>query len=193
VEDIVLQIACDVGRDEAALTILLPEVVSTNSQFLGTFGRGLAETCGDQSALWHRLRHAFEQVSDPAKRNPSALIGFLAATKRVDAAFCDATLDQLMCDPLLGPTFPWFQVAAGIDHHGLARLNEAAKAGGPVPVDQFRCLALGRQHEAIGDDDLAELLERISSREDGLPVAVDILAMRFYPLEHIPIAWNRRL
>jgi hypothetical protein len=181
-EDIVLHIASDVARDEAALAILLPEVVSTNGQFLGTFGKGLAEGCDDKSALWHRLRRAFEQVSDPAKRNPSALIGFLAASKPSDPAFCEATLDQLKCDPLLGAVFPWFQVAAGIDRRGLARLEEAAKAGGPVPVEQFRCLALGRQHEAIGDDELAELLERIASRKDGISVAVDILAMRFYPL-----------
>jgi hypothetical protein len=180
VEDIVLQIAADVARDGAALTILLPEIVSTNGQFLGTFGRGLAQGCRDQSALWDRLCHAFEQVPDPAKRNPCALVGFLAASRSISAAFCEATLDRLTSDPLLGVMFPWFQVAAGIDQCGLVRLNKAAEDGAPASVEQFSHLAFGRQHEAIGDDDLAELLEKIARREGGLPVAVEILAMRFY-------------
>jgi hypothetical protein len=181
VEDIVLQIGSEVAHDEGALTALLPELVSTNGRFLWTFGKGLAETRADHSVLWHRLRQAFEQVSDSAKRNPSALVGFLAGSKPTDAGFCDATLDQLISDPLLSAVFPWFQVAAGIDQRGLARLNEAVEASS-VPVEQFRHLAFGRQHEMIGDDDLAELLERIASRHDGIPVAIDILAMRFYPL-----------
>jgi hypothetical protein len=182
VESIVLQIGADVARDEAALTILLPEDVSTNGQFLVTFGRGLAQACGDQLAFWHRLRRAFEDVADPAKRNPSALVGFLAASKSINDAVCDATLDQLMFDPLLGAVFPWFQVAAGVDQRGLARLKKAAEGNVPTLVEQFRHLAFGRQHQAIGDDDLAELLEKIASREGGIPVAVDILAMRFYCL-----------
>ena len=179
-EGIVLQIGADVARDEAALSILLAEVVSTNGQYLETFGRGLAQGCRDHFSMWQRLRRGFEEVADHRNRNPSALIGFVAASKSLDADFCEATLDQLLSNSLLGTMFPWFQVAAGIDRRGLARLSEAAKAGAAVPVEQF--LALGRQHEAIGDDDLAKLLERIASREDGIPVAADILAMRFYPL-----------
>lgn len=181
VEGTVLQLGAEVAREEAELTILLPEIVSTNGQFLQAFGRGLAEGCGDLSVLWHRLRHAFGEVADPTKRNPSALVGFVAASKSINAAFCEATLDELLSDTLLGTMFPWFQVAAGIDQRGLARLNEGARDSAPASTEQFRLLAYGRQHQAIGDDDLAKLLETIAARDSGIPVAVDILSMRFYP------------
>jgi hypothetical protein len=192
VEDIVLQIASAAARDEAALSILLPEVVSANGQYLRIFGRGLAEASSDKPARWRRLLRAYEQVPDPTKRNPSALIGFLEASKPTDVAFWDATLDQLMCHPLLATMFPWFQVAAGIDRRALVRLSEAVNAG-LVPVEQFGCLALGRQHEAIGDDDLAKLLERIASRAGGIPVAISILSMRFYLPSDRSRAANSRL
>jgi hypothetical protein len=180
-EGIILQIGSDIARDDAALSTILPELVSTNGQFLQAFGRGLAQGSSDPSALWHRLRGAFEEVVDPAKRNPSILVGFVAESKSLNAPFCESTLDQLLSDSLLGTMFPWFQVAAGIDQRGLIRLNQAAEDGALASIEQFRHLAFGRQHQTIEDDDLSELLDKIASRENGIPVAVEILAMRFYP------------
>jgi hypothetical protein len=78
----------------------------------------------------------------------------------------------------LGDCFPLFQTTSTIDQRGLERLNKALDTG-KVRIQTFLYLAWGRVHESISDDDLADLLRKIFSREEGIDVAIEILNMRF--------------
>jgi hypothetical protein len=75
--------------------------------------------------------------------------------------------------------FPLFQTSGSIDRQGVERLNKALDIG-KVAIGTFRYLAGGRVHESISDDDLACLLKKVLTKEDGIVVAIDILGMRFH-------------
>ncbi len=79
---------------------------------------------------------------------------------------------------MLGEWFPKLQIASVIDKRGLERLLQALDAG-KAPIGNFRDIAYGRAHEPINDNDLADLLRKITSKEHGLSVAIEILNMRF--------------
>ena len=59
------------------------------------------------------------------------------------------------------------------------RLHEALDFS-KAPINSFHRLAWGRAHESIDDDDLATLLQKLLTKEDGIGVVLDILKMRFH-------------
>ncbi len=178
VEEITREIGTQVAQDIDTLNALLPELVSTNNTRLDSFGRGLADGCSDKPEIWHILYAQFQKTS-PENRQISVFLGFLASCAESDPAFYHSTLDALINDDVLGEWFPFFQTTAAIDQRGLERLNEALDAG-KARIHTFQRLAGGRTHESIGDDDLADLLRKILSREGGIGVVIDILDMRFH-------------
>jgi hypothetical protein len=112
------------------------------------------------------------------KRQIRVLLGFLSACAEIDPEFYHATLDNLINDDLLGEWLPMFQTTSIIDKRGIMRLFEALDTG-KVNIQHFQHLAYGRAHESINDDDLAGLLKKILTKEDGIYIAIEILEMRF--------------
>jgi hypothetical protein len=167
-----------VAQDDDALKRLLPDFVSASNPRIRALGRGLAKGCTDKQALWQDIRAAFE-TTQPEKRYTCIMEGFLSACAEIEPDLYNSILDDLILDDLLCEWFPIFQTASNIDHRGVERLKKALEAE-IANIEYYRNLAWGRAHEAISDDDLASLLEKILSREDGIGVAIEILAMRFY-------------
>jgi hypothetical protein len=100
--------------------------------------------------------------------------------------FYNSTLDNLISDDLLGEWLPFFQTTSTIDQRGVERLHEALDTG-KAQIHTYQNLAWGRIHESISDVDLAELLKKILSKEDGIDVVIEILKMRFHrPKEESP-------
>jgi len=177
-----------VAQDGDTLKRLLPDFVSTFNPRIRVLGRGLAEACTDRPALWQDMRAAFESTQ-PEKRQTHIMEGFLSACAEIDPELYNSILDNIIADELLGEWFPIFQTTSTIDHRGVERLNKALDSG-KAKLEYFRYLAWGRAHEAITDDDLAILLKKILSREDGIGIAIEILTMRFHtqkePAEYSP-------
>jgi hypothetical protein len=178
VEETTRKIGSQVAQDTDTLTALLPELVSTFNTRLHSFGRGLADGCSDKQELWQILCAQLEKTPSE-KRQIGVLLGFLSSCAESDPVFYSSTLDNLTRDHLLGEWFPIFQTTSTIDQRGVERLHEALSTG-RVKIDTFRYLAWGRVHESISDDDLAELLKEILSKEGGSGAVIEILNMRFY-------------
>jgi hypothetical protein len=185
------EIGAQVAQDIDTLNVLLPELISTDNMRVDSFGRGLADSCGDKKELWQMLGAQFQKTA-PEKRSIRVLLGFLSSCAETDPAFYHLTLDALISDNLLGEWFPIFQTTSTIDQRGLERLNKALDAG-KAKIHTFQCLVWGRAHEPISDDELADLLKKILSREGGISVVIEILTARFHKLGEASPAYSRNL
>ncbi len=177
-EETTRKIGAEVAQDAATLNVLLPDLVSTHTTRLESFGMGLAEGGGDKKELFQALYGALAKTL-PDKRQISVLLGFLSSCAKTDPPFYNATLDDLVKDDVLGEYFPIIQTTSTIDQRGIERLHESLDIG-KAPVYQFKYLAWGRVHEPINDDDLAQILRKILSKEGGVDAALEILNMRFH-------------
>ena len=175
-EETTRKIGAQVAQSPDTLKALLPDLVSSRGSRLHIFGRGLADGCGDKHEMFKILRAEIERTS-PEKRNISVLLGFLSASAESDPSFYNSTLDSLVSDDVLGRWFPIFQTISTIDQRGVERLHEALDLG-KAQIHTFKDLALGRARESINDDQLAGLLEKILSKEEGIDVTIEILQMR---------------
>jgi hypothetical protein len=128
VEDTARTIGAQVAQDIDTFNALLPELVSTYNTRLYSFGRGLADGCGDKEELWRILRTQFEKTP-PEKRQINVFMGFLSSCVEGNPAFYNSTLDNLIRDDLLGEWFPIFQTTSIIDQRGVERLHEALDTG----------------------------------------------------------------
>jgi len=189
--DITRQIGREVGQNSEVLNKILPELVSSPNYRLGSFGMGLAEGCSNKKELWDLLYDQVKQTP-PEKRQMNVLLGFLSSCAGSDIAFYNSVLDALMYDDLLGESFPIFQTTNTIDHRGVQRLTAALDIG-KAKIHTFNYLAYGRAHESIPDDDLAILLEKILTKEDGIGVVIEILHMRFYMSKDSPKSISNEL
>ena len=160
------------------LNALLPDIVATSNSRVFKFGIGLAEGSNDKKVIFQRLCHGFEKTS-PEKRRIGVISGFLSSCANSAPLFNNSTLDSLVKDEVLGEWFPAIQISSTIDQRGVERLHEALDIG-KANISLFQNLAYGCAHEAINDNDLASLLKKIISKEDGVYVALAILKMRFF-------------
>lgn len=167
-----------VAQDADTLKSLLPELVTASNGHIGSFSRGLAEGSPNRHTLWEALRAEFESTA-PEKRGIGVLQGFLSACADIEPELYNEILDSLIADESLGEFFPIFQATSAIDQRGVERLNQALDTR-KAKVGYYKCLAWGGTHEAISDDDLAALLKKILTREEGFGVALEILSMRFH-------------
>ena len=156
----------------------MPDLVSTHNIRLHSFGGGLADGCSDKQELFEMLRAEIERTPQE-KRQISVFFGFLSSSAESDPSFYNSTLDALIRDDVLGQWFPIFQTTSTIDQRGVERLHEALDLG-KAQIHTFQYLAWGRAHESISDDELARLLKKILSKEEGTEVTIEILQMRFH-------------
>ncbi len=177
VEEATREIGVAVARDPIVFQQLLRDLVSTYNTRLHNFGQGLAEGATDRSQLFEDIRSAFRET--PRKqRQINVIQGFLSHLAEADTALFNVTLDRLVNDDVLGEWFPILQTTATIDERGVQRLHESLDLN-KAPVHMLQYLARGRNHESISDEDLASLLAKIHTKDDGISVAVEILNMRF--------------
>jgi len=177
VQETTRKIGAQVAQDIDTFNALLPKLVSTHNMLLTSFGRGLADGCSEKKELW-KLLHTQLEETPSEDRQINVLLGFLTSCAGSDPSLFNSILDDLIRDDLLGEWFPIFQTTSTIDQRGVERLHEALDTG-KAKINTYQHLAWGRVHESINDDDLAELLKKILSKEGGTGVVIEILTMRF--------------
>jgi hypothetical protein len=191
VEETTRKIGAQVVQDTDTLNALLPELVSTHNTRLHSFGRGLADGCSDKQELWQMLCTQLEKTPSE-KRQIGVFLGFLSSCAESDPAFYNSTLDNSISDDLLGEWLPIFQTTSTIDQRGVERLHEALDTG-KAKIHTFQYLAWGRVHESISDDNLADLLKKILSKEEGIGIVIEILKMRFHTPKEESSKYSRSL
>ncbi len=172
------EIGTEVAQDMDTLELLLPELVSKYAPGLHSFGLGLADGCQSKKELWQKL---VSQLRKTPRENRvfNVFMGFLASCAETDPEFCNATLDAMITDDLMSDYFPILQTAVPIDKEAVERLRKALDYGRAKP-ETFGHIAQVQRHKSICDDDLADLLDVMLSREDGIYVVIQILKMRFH-------------
>lgn len=178
VEETTRRIGAQVAQDTDILDALLPELLTAQNRRIVIFGNGLGDGCDDKRKLWEILRRHCDRIPRD-KLRLGVMFGFLSTCAKTDNDFFNETLDAILNDALLGVDFPAFQTVSSIDNKGVNRLHSALD-NGIAHINTFFNLAWGGSHESIGDDDLAELVSKIASKDGGLKVAVEILKMRFH-------------
>ena len=171
-------VGAEVATEPEVFNKLLPDLVSTDNTNLHHFGQGLAEGCDDKYRMFQDLRDALENTPHE-KRDINVLSGFLSSSAESDIEFYNKALDEAVGDDILGEWIPILQMSSTIDQRGVGRLHGSLDLG-KAPIRFFKHITGGRVHESISDDDLAGLLDKILTKEDGNHVAVQILKMRFY-------------
>ena len=172
-------VGAQVAQDRNILNALLPDLVTAQGTGMGDFGVGLADGCTDKQEFFQVLHTALGNT-DPEKRKIVVILGFLSSCAESAPAFYNSMLDKLIKDDVLGEHFLLLQTAAlTIDQRGIKRLHEALDFG-KAKIQTFNRLALIHGHEYISDDDLAQLLRKILSKEGGISVVIENLQMRFY-------------
>lgn len=176
------QLASDLGKqvagDANALADVLPLVVSNVQGRLWMFGKGLATGAESVDACWSALILAFEAIPEE-QRSVQVLRGFLSGAFDRERATFERLLDVSMERPSLIKWVPVLQLSAPLDDHGCARLL-ASMDNPNVPAWIFQNLGFGRATEKLSDDKLAQLLQRLSLKPDGLEVALDVLSMHIF-------------
>ncbi len=181
VEEMTLNIACQVAQTPDVLAVLLPELVyahiGSSRDRLHTFGKGLANGTYDREKLFQMLRSEFIRIA-PAPRTLCIFTGILAACAESNPVLCNKLLDNLVEDEVLGEWFPQLQEeSCKIDQAGVVRLHRSLDIG-KAPVTSFKYLGWGHAYDSLSDDDLAELVRKILLRENGAELVVEILAKR---------------
>ena len=191
VQDATRKIGISVGKDIFVFRQLLAELVSNYHHRLIVFGEGLGDGCEDRKSMWKMLYEQIEKTL-PEKRQIAVMLGFLSSCAIHDSELYHSILNSLIKDELLGRWFPYFQVASKVDKQGVERLHKALDEGN-ADIYSFKQLAWGRAHEAIDDDDLAVLIQKLNLKDGGVQVATEILSMRFHMEKGKPANHSRKL
>ncbi len=166
-----------VASDECAFSELVNDIVCSDAQRLFSFGRGLCQGTHAPEAVWQRLREAVRAAQ--CQLNLQALRGFLNALYQIDAASANRLLDSAVEDETLAPWYPVLQTAVAMDKRAVDRMVRSL-ALKSAPAHTYGYLSWGRVTDPIPVEDLSRLILSITSTEDGLGPAVDILYMRFH-------------
>jgi hypothetical protein len=165
-----------VATNEESLMVLLPDLLTGNSEQLWSFGAGLAEASPDHRAIWDKSI-AQLRVTPNDKQNVQVLRGFLSALNNSNPDLVSKLLDDAVGSDELGFWYPLLQTAVGIDKKGVERLINSIQVG-KTNIRMFRNLLFGGVTHPICGPDFNRLLTRIAEEENGLDVAIELLTMR---------------
>jgi hypothetical protein len=176
-QDSAYELGMSLAADSGALTELLPELVRTRSDQIWSFGRGLAQGAENPSNVWRQLVAQLQPV--PVEGATTGVFcGFLIGLHQRDPALASSLLDDAINNDALAQCYPALEAAIGtIEESGLRRLISSLELG-KAPTHAYRTLQGGGVTHRLSGSEFNELLLRISDRDDGVDIAIEILIMR---------------
>ncbi|SEN67529.1 hypothetical protein [Paenibacillus sp. OK076] len=162
---------------EDILNSLLIHLLSTNNRNIYDLGQGLAQGASDAKRLWTHMVEKLSEIT-PSNRKYHLLQGFLYYLVLTDKSSAEEILDEAIDHELLSEVFPSLQSVV-IDTDGLDRLKRSLQLG-KAPISSFGSLALIETHDIDFNEKFFELIRLISSKEDGLAVAIELFYMRIF-------------
>ncbi len=145
---------------------------------LWVFGRGLARGSQDRESTFEFLVNSAERASF-TRINPVLLAGFIQEVQTTDPLLARKLQEASLDHSKLREHFVYLLCAAPLEPWGVKKLIELA-GDGELEAWTFTRISLGRVHEVVSDDDLAELLDALLVRPDGMSAVLQILEMRFF-------------
>ncbi|MCB8818765.1 hypothetical protein [Desulfosporosinus shakirovi] len=177
VEETTRSLGCEAAKNSDIFIKLLPDILSNEGHRLFAFGQGLAEGSDQPREMWQDFKEQLKKIEE-SKRNYLVLRGFLSSISKINSIISEEFLDAAVTDLVLAKVYPWLQSAVEINIQGIKRLKSAIKLR-TASISQYANLSYLRTHESILDSDITELLVLISSEEEGVEVALEILFRRF--------------
>lgn len=142
------------------------------------FGMGIAEGSENKKDTFEFLVSNLRS-SNAENHRTTLLFGYLRQVHDEDPALFRSLLESTLDEEKLIDHFVYLLSAADIAPWGTEKLIELAKHKAIRPWS-FSQISVGRIHEPIPDQKLAELLTAILEMDDGVFVVFDILNMRFH-------------
>ncbi|MFZ2649451.1 MAG: hypothetical protein WA210_05030 [Burkholderiaceae bacterium] len=167
-----------VATDADAFATVVPLIVTNQQGRHWMFGAGLAKKAACLEECWDALTQAFEATPEE-QRNVQVLRGFLSEVFKRDRNTFERILDDAMGRAPLAQWAPVLQLSAPLGDSGCERLL-ASMDNPAVSAWVFQYLSFGRATQCLEDRRLAELLQRLSIKPDGVVVAIDILYMHIH-------------
>lgn len=177
-ERVARELGQSVAMDAEAFATLLPLVVSNNQGRQWMFGSGLATGTDSIDVCWTALVAAFEAAPEE-QRNVQVLRGFMSGVFEKDEVTFERLMDAAMHRTSLAKWVPVLQLSAPLGDNDCVRLLDSMDNPN-VPAWVFQYLTLGRATQELGDVTLAQLLQRLSIKPDGLETAIDVLSMHIF-------------
>ncbi|MCM3724591.1 ATP-binding protein [Neobacillus cucumis] len=181
IEKVTRSLGRKVGSSSELYRELFPELLNSNGANIFRFGQGLAEGCNQPEKMWKYFQQQLSLI-DEQKRNYQLLRGFLNTISQRERELSAKLLDEAVTDEVLSAVYPELQTSVEINVQDVERLKASLKLG-IAPIWRYGSLAYGQSHKSIKDDDFSELLKLISTKPEGVLIAVDILQMRLHGLE----------
>jgi hypothetical protein len=178
VENITRTLGSQVGAQNDVFMEMLPDILSNDGARLFSFGQGLAVGCTNHRTMWNEF---CEQLSliDESRRDYKVLCGFLNAIAEENMEFAELLLNESLENKILAPIYPIIQTSIEISPQGVERLKRSLEFD-LAPIQLYRNLAYVRVCESINDTDICELLILISSKQEGIEVAINIFSRRLH-------------
>lgn len=162
---------------EDILDSLLIHLLSTNNRNIFELGQGLAQGTSDAKRLWTYIVKKLSEITY-SNRQYHLLQGFLNYLWSADKSSVEEILDEAIEHDTLSEVFPSLQLVV-IDDSGIDRLMKSLQLG-IAPISSFGSLAFIRTQEIRVEKKFFELIRLISSKEDGLAVAIELFYMRIF-------------
>lgn len=143
-----------------------------------TFGRGLARGSQDKGKTFEFLVGLVDGLS-LERVNPVVLSGFIRETHEDSPVLARKLQEAVLENAKLKEHFVFLLCATPLEPWGIKKLIELA-CDGELEAWTFAQISYGRVHEAICDEDLAELIEAIAKLPNGVAAVLQILEMRFF-------------
>ena len=178
-ESIIQEMAVKISNDIDALKEIFPDIFSLTSIKSHYFGKGLAEGSYNLKNLWKILYNQFIKIPDE-KRSVELLLGYLFVCRNKDAELCEILLDQALSDEHLSKYFPQLQIIVSVDKRGINRLHQSLDSN-KCDINMFRFLI--SNEKSPEDNALANLLNKILLKENGLDLVLETLTLRFSQFE----------
>lgn len=168
----------ELGTLPDVLSSFLPEVMGERQAPRAfAFGRGLANSGADRSAVWDQLRRVLDGLPI-GNRNASVMGGFISVTAKDESELAATLLEASMEDPAILPHFVYLQGVAGIDSAAIGRLRQLIR---DQKLEAHHLYALANGYVASApQSELCDLLRDIATLQHGTDIAIEILQMAIF-------------
>jgi hypothetical protein len=153
----------------------------TRAQPLWWFGKGLAIGSVDRFSVFDLLVDSWQKHRSD-RTNLLLLEGYIAGVFDLDPDVARQILERALAIPELKPNAVNLVLTAPISSWTSIKLVELAHSG-ELEARYFEQIKYGRAHEAIPDDELADLLTEINVLDRGYLSTIRILFMRLFEKE----------
>lgn len=172
----------NLGNDLALFNKLLG-LLTSETQFENNYqrnylGQGLAQSF-NTAQIWLALKTKLYQTEDNL-RNPAVLRGLIQATRQQDGNLGETWLDDLANDKILGRWLPYCSYPLNLRGFDRLLVNLVRE---DIDINHYQQIAYDPIIKTIDEKKLIALLRKISKREGGYIIVIDIYRNYFNEID----------